>query len=145
MNDLPYTDDDLRAEAASCLSALGALPTAADIRRSLPDTYIDSHRIPDSGREATWAAVVGEGGLDVAVGEIHALIEGAADTSEWSIGLGADGLEPDGHTIQLGDSDCSDTGEEPTVRLHFAFRPDMDAADRDRFIVRLTQAISDHL
>lgn len=143
MSNLPYTDDDLRAEAASCLSALGALPTTADIRRSLPDTYIDSHRIPDSGREATWAAVVGKDGLDVAVGEIHALIEGAADTSEWAVSLGADGLEPGGHTIQLGATDGSD--DDPTVRMHFAFRPDMSAADRDRFVVRLTQVISENL
>lgn len=143
MTDLPYTDADLRAEAASCLSALGALPTAADIRRSLPDTYIDSHRTPASGREATWAAVVGEDGLGVLADEIHALIDGAADVSEWAVNLGADGLQPDGHTLQLG-VDPGD-GDRPRVRMHFAFHPDMDDARRDQFVMRLSKAVLNNL
>lgn len=137
MTDRPYTDADLRAEAASCLASLGILPTVADIRRSLPDTYIDSHFTPDSGADATWSAVVGEDGLDVPVREIHALIQGAANTAEWAVDLGADGLEPTAHVINL------DNADGPFVRLHLAIHPDMPEVDRLRLHAGLTHAIAD--
>jgi hypothetical protein len=125
MSQQPYTNADLRAEAASCLSALGTLPTAADIRRSLPDAYIDSHRTPDSGREATWAAVVGEDGLGVPVDEIHALIEGAADVSKWAIQLGAAGLTPHPAMGWY----CTTSGWDAAVQIatHPDLRPDLAA------------------
>lgn len=137
MTDRPYTDEDLRAEAASCLTALVTLPATADIRRSLPDTYIDSHFTPDSGADATWAAVVGEDGLDVPVREIHALIQGAANTAEWAINLGADGLEPTAHVINL------DNPDGPFVRLHLAIHPDMPETDRPRLHAGLKWVITD--
>ncbi|WP_405699152.1 hypothetical protein OG209_05485 [Streptomyces sp. NBC_01383] len=136
MSEKPYTDDDLRAEAASCRQALSSPPTPDDIRRSLPDTYIDSHRTESSGREATWAVAVGDDGLDAAVGEIHALIEGAADVSEWAVNLGADGLEPVGLNLNINDS----VGEH-RVRLHFAFAPDMDKAKRREVMDLVADAI----
>ncbi|MEV0526006.1 hypothetical protein AB0I66_21455 [Streptomyces sp. NPDC050439] len=138
MNETPYTDDDLRAEAAHCLAALVILPTAADIRRSLPDTYIDSHRTPDSGPEATWAGVVGEDGLGVPVGEIHTLIEGAADVSEWAINLGADGLQPSTeHEITI------NSGPFPIARIHFAYQPTTPEEIRTALVEGIEEALDD--
>ncbi|WP_097930968.1 MULTISPECIES: hypothetical protein [unclassified Streptomyces] len=121
MPEKPYTDEDLRAEAASCLQALSCPPTPDDIRRSLPETYIDSNRTESSGREATWGGVLADEGLGVAVGKIHSLIEGAADVSEWAVNLGADGLEPDSRALDAG---------ERRVRVHLAFAPDISDDDR---------------
>ena len=87
MTPRPYTNADLRAEAASCLHALSIRPTPGDIHRSLPGTYIDSHRTNDGG--ATWDDLLDPAGMGAAVAEIHALIEGAADVSEWAVNLGA--------------------------------------------------------
>jgi hypothetical protein len=135
----PYTAADLIAEAASCHQALSIPPTPADIRRSLPDAYIDSHRTENSGREATWGAVVGEDGLGAPVGEIHALIEGAADLSEWAVNLGADGLEPEEHQITInGDA-------KPIARIHFAFEPGMPDEMRAALVEGVGEAIAEHL
>ncbi|WP_432010145.1 hypothetical protein [Streptomyces cucumeris] len=135
MTDRPYTDADLRAEAASCLSALSIRPTPQDIRRSLPDTYIDSHRTPDSGRDATWADVVGEDGLDAPAGEIHALVEGAADVSGWAIQLGADGLRPVTHELTWS------AGPQPIVRVHFAFHGGVSDEARDYLVQAVGEAL----
>jgi hypothetical protein len=135
--DLPYTDTDLRAEAASCLAALSIGPTAPDIRRSLPGTYVDSHRTEDGG--ATWDDLLGEEGLGAAAGKIHGLVDGAADVSEWAINLGADGLEPSSdHVTVTGD-------DRPIVRIHLAFDPGMPAAARAAVTAGLGQALADLL
>ncbi|MFC9700890.1 hypothetical protein ACFTWD_09385 [Streptomyces sp. NPDC056943] len=139
MTERPYTDEDLRAEAASCLAALSIPPTTADIRRSLPDTYIDSHRTPDSGSEATWTAVLGEDALGTPTGEIHALIEVAADVSEWAVNLGADDLVPyDGQLTLDGDS-------RPFARIHFAFAPDTPEEMRLALVQGVGVEIASHL
>lgn len=139
MTNRPYTDSDLRTEAAVALAALGTLPTPADIRRSLPDAYIESRRTSESGREATWAGVLGETGLGVPVGEIHALVEGAADVSEWAVNLGADGLEPSLHVLNL------DGDSKPIVRLHMAFDPAMPEGARQRFGLALAQVMANSI
>ncbi|WP_411095930.1 hypothetical protein [Streptomyces sp. 020-2-3H-GM] len=136
MPEKPYTDEDLRAEAASCLQALSCPPTPDDIRRSLPETYIDSHRTENSGREATWGDVLANEGLGVAVGEIHSLVEGAADVSKWAVNLGADGLEPVGLNLNI-----TNSAGEDRVRLHFAFASDMDKATRNEVIDLVADAI----
>ena len=64
---------------------------------------------------------------------------GAADVSEWAVNLGADGLQPDAHTLQLGE-DPGD-GDRPRVRMHFAFHPDMPDADRDHFVMALSKVV----
>jgi len=134
-----YADEDLRAEAAICLRGLSTTPDEADIRRWLPGAYIESHR-KDDGRGRTWGALLDENGLNDVSGEIHGLIEGAADVARWAVDLGADGLEPSGHTLQLG-VDLGDGDQQPRVRLHFAFHPDMDDEARARFTMRLGKAV----
>ncbi|MET7933445.1 hypothetical protein [Streptomyces sp. NPDC005322] len=137
--DRPYTDDDLRTEAAICHLALSSAPTVDDIRRHLPDAFVESHRDEDSGPEATWSAVVGETGLASVAERVHTLIEGAADVSEWAINLGADGLEPDEHSITLG------AAEKPIARIHFAFEPGMPDEMRTALVEGIGEAIADAL
>ena len=70
----------------------------------------------------------------------------ATGTTEWAAALIADGLEPDGHTLQLGAKEAGDDDSEvPFVRMHFAFHPTATADERDRFVMNLTKAIAGHL
>jgi len=133
-----YNDADLRTEAAICLLALSTTPDVADIRRWLPGAYVESHR-EDDGSGHTWGDLLDENGIGEVASKVHALIEGAPDVTRWAINLGADGLEPDHHTIQLG-VDPGD-GDRPRIRMHFAFHPDMPDADRDHFVMALSKVV----
>ncbi|MGW1300390.1 hypothetical protein ACWD5R_11340 [Streptomyces sp. NPDC002514] len=128
MTDRPYTDDDLRAEAARQHAALTEDPDFMGVGEQMDDQ--------------TWRSL-SEDAYDAAQRSIHDLINGAADVSEWAVNLGADGLEPTGHTLQLG-VDPGD-GDRPRIRLHFAFAPEMDDDARDRFVMELSKAIARNL
>ncbi|MFJ2110543.1 hypothetical protein ACIOEX_01220 [Streptomyces sp. NPDC087850] len=144
----PYTDADLRAEAAWQHAGLTEDPDFGGVGEQMEDRFVryevvdaDHGGLMPAPGSPRWSEA-GEGEFDKAQRKIHDLIDNAADVSEWAVDLGADGLEPDGHTIQLG---AIHGTEQPAVRMHFAFHSDMAPADRDRYIVRLTQVISDHL
>ncbi|MGE9282301.1 hypothetical protein ACP4B2_27655 [Streptomyces rochei] len=147
----PYTDDDLRAEAARQHAVLTEDPDFVGVGEQMEDRHIQSTVIdedPDFAPEgATWAGALDpEGdGTDAyaeAQRKIHNLINGAADVSEWAVNLGADGLQPDGHTLQLGTKGpAEEDPDQPFVRLHFAFRPDAPAEDRDRFVMELSKVV----
>lgn len=147
MTERPYTDDDLRAEAARQLATLGEDPDFMGVGEQMEDALVAHTDLTDDGESSlTWSELLvpeGAGASYEAFGEaqrkIHDLINGAADVSEWAINLGADGLEPTGHTIQLG-VDPGD-GDRPRVRLHFAFHPDMPDADRDHFAMALSKVV----
>ncbi|MGW4825036.1 hypothetical protein ACWEP4_40540 [Streptomyces sp. NPDC004227] len=82
MTDLPYTDDDLRTEAATQLRA------ARD-----PETFevtIEGHKIPSRG-DFQWDQLNDDDFHD-ADREISELLEGAVDVARWSVDLGANGL-----------------------------------------------------
>lgn len=128
--DRPYTDDDLRSEAARQHKALTEDPDFMGVGEQMDDEVIPSDP------ESTWGDL-DEVDCDAAQNAIHDLITGAADVSEWAVRLGADGLEPDSHTLQFG-VDPGD-GDRPRVRLHFAFAPDTDAGTRDRFVMALSK------
>ncbi|MBZ6085882.1 hypothetical protein KVH15_33405 [Streptomyces olivaceus] len=131
----PYTDDDLRAEAAISLLALSTTPSTGDIRRSLPSAYIDSHREDDDG--PTWDDLLDEKALGDAAGKISALVEGAADTTRWAVDLGADGLEPSTeHAITL-------NAGRPIARIHFAFEPGMPEEMRTDLVEGIGDAINE--
>lgn len=143
MTNRPYTDDDLRATAAEFIATAIREITPSEIADRMDRNYVQSTNTGDESRR-TWEELLNGDGLDTteflaARQQIDDLIRDAADVSEWAIQLGADGLEPDGHTIQLG-VDPGD-GDRPQVRLHFAFHPDMAAADRDRFAMELSKAV----
>lgn len=133
-----YTDDDLRSEAAICLLALATTPGEADIRRWLPGAYVDSHR-EDDGSGHTWGDLLDEDGLGEVSAKVHALIETTADVTRWAVDLGADGLEPSYHVLNL------DGDDKPIVRLHMAFDPEMPERDRQRFGLALAQVMANAL
>ncbi|MFD5384341.1 hypothetical protein ACFWMG_05090 [Streptomyces sp. NPDC127074] len=142
MTDHPYTDDDLRAEAARQHKTLTEDPDFMGVGEQMEDSPIESTTaLVDAPVGPTWGEALTEDGYDAAQRKIHDLITSAADVSDWAISLGADGLEPDDHTIQLAVGDRTDSADEPTVRMHFAFHPDMEAADRDQFVVALSKVV----
>ncbi|MFB7776886.1 hypothetical protein [Streptomyces bauhiniae] len=133
MTDRPYTDDDLRAEAARQLAHLPDHLDKDRVGQEMCGAAIESH---DSDRQ--WDAL-DDNQFDTAEQAIHNLIKGSANTSDWAVNLGADRLEPTGHTLELG-IDPGD-GNRPRVRLHFAFHPDVLDADRDCFVMDVTKTV----
>lgn len=59
----------------------------------------------------------------------------AVDLSEWAVALGADGLEPDQHQLTWS------AGEQPIVRVHFAFHSGMRAESRDYLVTAVGEAL----
>lgn len=130
MSDRPYTDDDLRAEAARQLKNAGEDPDFGGIGEQM-----EGHKIP-SRDDVQWDQL-GEDDFDTAKRDIDDLLGKAADVSEWAIQLGADGLEPSPNALTV---DGDDT---PLVRMHLAFHPDMDEHARASFTAALGRAIAD--
>jgi hypothetical protein len=152
MTDRPYTDADLRAEAARQHQTATEDPDFMGIAEQMEGAFIESTLVdpdPQTGTEPvtgrTWDEL-DEDSYDAAQRSIDDLIGKAADVSEWAINLGADGLEPTGHTFQLGSQGLGEDDEEqPGVRLHFAFHPEWDDDVRDQFVMRLTRLIAQNL
>ncbi|MEU3665804.1 hypothetical protein [Streptomyces virginiae] len=126
MPDQPYSQDDLRAEAARWvgddIDGLEVITAMADRE---PWVHLDNDTFND------------------AYAEVRRLINSAVDTSLWAVHLGADGLEPDDHHLQLGID--PGTGDEPRVRIQFAFAPEMTGPERDAFVVALAKVIAENL
>jgi hypothetical protein len=138
MTDRPYTYDDLCAEAASQLASLGTPPTIEDSGRSMRDAWVDSTR--DAADAKTWGDLLPlTAGFATAQQEIHDLINGAADTSEWAVRLGVEGLEPSPNTLSI------DGDGKPLIRLQLAFHPGMDDDARNGFTTRLAQVLAEAL
>lgn len=87
MTDLPYTDADLRAEAARQHKTLTEDPDFMGISERMQDQEIT----PDGG--VAWGDF-SDATVDAAQRTIHDLITNAADVSEWAINLGVAGLRP---------------------------------------------------
>ena len=139
MTDRPYTDEDLRHEAAICLLALSTTPGVVDIRRWLTGAYIESRRNDDRSGP-TWGDLLTEDELVEVSGKVHALAENAAHITQWAVNLGADGLQPsDAHVITL------DGDGKPIARIHFAFEPGMDDEMRTDLVQGIGDAINAHL
>lgn len=79
MPDFPYTDTDLRAEAARQLRDVQD-PENLDVT-------IEGHKIPSRG-DFQWDQLDGDD-FHEADREISALVEGAPDLSRWAVDLGA--------------------------------------------------------
>lgn len=135
----PYTDDDLRAEAAAQHSVLTEDPDFMSIGEGMEDDIVASTEGDDGGR--TWAELLDPRGdaYGTAQGRIHDLISGAADVSKWAVDLGADGLQPDEHAIIIG------ADEKPIARIHFAFEPGMPDEMRTALVEGVGAAIAEHL
>lgn len=145
--DQPYTDDDLRAEAARQHKTLTTDPDFTGVGEQMEDAWVPSVETAEDGSGRTWKQllVVEDGddedytAFDEAQQKIHDLINHAADVSKWAVELGADGLEPEDHAISL------DGDGKPLVRLHLAFHPDMDDAARRGFAMYLARVMADAL
>jgi hypothetical protein len=141
--DRPYTDDDLRAEAARQHAALTKDPDFMGVGERMEDAPVD--HTDDGETSLTWAELLVPQGAGVnyeAFGEaqrqIHDLIDRAADVSEWAVHLGADGLEP------LGEQLTAHTQHGPWFRLHFAVRPDMPDDMRRALVEGIGAEIAKH-
>ncbi len=111
MTDRPYTDDDLRTEAAR-LHARAARDTDGKIRQAV---------------QRRWGSQLDVDQLDEAGDALVDVLDRAADTSRWAVDLGADGLTPAEHSITV-------DPEQPRVRVLFAFAPEMSEAQQDAFV-----------
>lgn len=130
MTEQPYTNDDLRAEAARQHYSLTDDADYGCVGESMADEGIgDTSEI--------WGALP-HPDYEAAQSAIHDLIIHAADISEWAVDLGADHLEPAHHSITFGDSD-----EKPFVRLHIAYGPDVPQSARDGFALELARVVRD--
>jgi hypothetical protein len=145
VTDAPYTDDDLRTEAARQLATAGEDPDFTGISEQMEGAWIASTIVdpdPQTGTEritgTTWDQL-GEDDYDAAQRAIDDLIGGAADTSEWAVNLGADGLEPDERQFEV------NAGDKVIARVHFAFDPDMADDMRTALVTGLSDALAAHL
>lgn len=146
--ELPYTDTDLRAEAASQYAGLTEDPDFMGVGEAMQDRLVPSTAVePDSDDTgSTWEELLpydsgyGENeAYNAAQRKIHDFIRGAADVSEWAVDLGADGLEPSTDQVTVNGDD------RPIVRVHFAFDPAMPTAARSAVVAGLGQALADLL
>ncbi|WP_051338600.1 hypothetical protein [Streptomyces flavidovirens] len=134
---LPYTEDDLRAEAARQHATLAEDPDFMGVGEQMNGTEIASHLPPAEAEGAEgwhWDEALDEDQFHAAQQKIHDLINGAADVSAWAVNLGADGLEPDEHTFGFA------AGDKPIIRVHFAFAPELSDEARDAFVTGLGEA-----
>lgn len=138
----PYTDEDLRAEAARQHHELTTDPDFMGVGEAMEDSTVPSTE--DAGTPRTWDDVLRENADDyeqynAVQRKVHDLINGAADVSAWAVALGANGLEPEDHALSV-DGDGT-----PLVRMHLAFHPDMPDGARQAFVMRLGQLMAEAL
>jgi hypothetical protein len=124
VTDRPYTDDDLRAEAARQHKTATEDPDFMGIGEQMDDE--------------PWTNL-GDHDFDTAQRAVDDLLGDAADVSRWAIDLGADGLQPsDEHVITL----KREVDDKATVRVHFAFEPDMPEGVRADWARYVRDAVS---
>jgi hypothetical protein len=142
VTDRPYTDDDLRAEAARQHYTATTDPDFMGIGEQMDGSPIESTCFDAAGERhepgLTWDQLDGQ-----QFGEVQRAIDDllgkAADVSDWAVNLGADGLEPSPHEVTFDNADGA------FVRLHLAFHPSMPEHDRQRFHAGIKQALRDAL
>lgn len=148
MTDQPYTDEDLRAEAARQHATLTEDPDFMGVGEAMEDRYVESTATdPDARIErtgSTWAELLpveaddGEA-YDEARRAIHKLISRAADLSEWAVDIGADELEPLDSALSM------QTATGPLVRILFAVRPDMPEDMRNALVEGIAIEIAKYM
>ncbi|MFJ9128896.1 hypothetical protein ACIRJS_32825 [Streptomyces sp. NPDC102340] len=140
MPDRPYTDDDLRAEAAYQHSTLTDDPDFLGVSERMQGSEIPGLMPPaeaDGAEGPHWDQLLDEDQFDQAHREIHDLINDAADTSRWAIDLGADNLVPSTeHEITL-------NAGRPIARILFAFESEMPEEARTDLVEGIGDAINE--
>lgn len=142
MPDRPYTDEDLRAEAACQHYTATTDPDFMGIGERMDGSPIESTFYGAFGQRhedgRTWEQLDSDD-FDAAQRAIDELLDTAADVSSWAVDLGADGLEPEDHSITVrGDG-------RPIARIHFAFEPGMPDEMRAALVEDIGEAINDAL
>jgi hypothetical protein len=137
VTDRPYTDDDLRAEAACQFATLTEDPEFMCVGEGMEDSIVASTE-PEGGR--TWGELLpykADGGeaYNAAQRKIHALINGAADVSEWAVNLGADGLTETTSLIWT----CAGSGRDLAVQI--AHRPGIKPEMHDEIESAVCRAV----
>lgn len=145
MTDRPYTDDDLRTEAARQHYVATLDPDFMGIGEQMDGRFINSSvddPNPEKGSEPVtgrnWDSLNPED-FEAAQHAIDDLLSNAADVSDWAINLGADGLQPEEHSITV------DGDGKPIARIHFAFEPGMPDEMRIALVEGIGHAIASHL
>lgn len=145
MTDRPYTDEDLRTEAARQHYVATLDPDFMGIGEQMDGRFISSSvddPDPEQGAEPvtgrTWDSLNPEE-FGKAQRAVDDLLGKAADLSDWAINLGADDLEPEDHSITVNGDD------RPIARIHFAFEPGMPDEMRTALVEGIGQAIADAL
>jgi hypothetical protein len=135
MGDRPYTDEDLRAEAARQHATLIEDPDYMGVGEQMDDETVPS--LAEHG--STWGDLLSDNDAlyDDAQRAIHDLINGAADTSRWAVDLGADGLQPHARVIDIGWNDGP-----LQARIHIAFPDDAGPREREQFITDIADTIA---
>ncbi|MER6235919.1 hypothetical protein ABT185_07565 [Streptomyces clavifer] len=137
MPDQPYTPADLAAEAARQHAELAKNTDGRQVLVRMLDATVASTLIEDGDTGLTWDEALNCPQFEEPQQAIHDLIVGAADVSAWAVQLGADGLEPEDHTLTV------DGDGRPLVRLHCAFHPDLGDISRVAFMNGLAQVLAD--
>ncbi len=139
MTEQPYTTADLHTEAARQHAALTKTSFATTVLGQMLDATILSTLVQNGDTGLTWDEALNCGEFDAPRDAIHDLITGAADVSAWAVQLGADGLQPEDHSITI------KAAERPLARIHFAFEPGMSDDMRTALVEGISQSLADHL
>lgn len=138
MTDLPYTDEDLRAEAARQYYISTTDPDFMGIGEQMDGAQIASRYQGDDDADGiTWDEALTREEFGTAQRAIDDLLGKAADVSEWAVDLGADGLTPVEHSITVG------TPDDPQIRIHFAFAASQTPEQQAAFVNAIAHRIGD--
>jgi hypothetical protein len=130
VTDAPYTDADLRAEAASQHHDLTRDHDFMGVGESM-----ETAAIPSSGKQ--WGAGLDGPGFLAAHEAIDQYVRDAADTSEWAIQLGAAGLKP--HPAAAWK--CTTSGWE--VAIQVATAPDLTDDATTELLAEIQTAVGE--
>lgn len=138
----PYTDADLRAEAARQHHALTSTVDEMFVGEDMERSWVPSVETTEDGSGRTWADLLNPEGDDTAENRaaqesVHHLITRAANVSEWAVALGVAGLTPH-PPIAIR---CTTTGWEVAVQI--ATAPDTTDEARDELLRELRTAITE--
>lgn len=141
MTGRPYTDEDLRIEAARLHALSNADPDEGLVGELMERGPVPSVETSEDGSARTWTELLEPDGEETdeyadAQHDVTDLIKRAANTSRWAIDLGADGLVPDEHSITIG-------GTETAARIHFAFAPGLDDGQRAAIVHAVAHHVGD--
>jgi hypothetical protein len=139
LTERPYTDDDLRAEAARQHCVLTSQFDESQILSRMLDAVVASTRTQPGDDGLTWDEALNCGQFDEPSHAVRVLIRGAADVSEWAVDIGADGLEPEDHSMTV------KSAGRPIARAYFAFAPDVIESMREAFVTGIGEVAAHQL